>query len=71
MLVAVLTAPVTLFAIYVWIEEARLPYNSEGRYFDGVVVYHVEDVDVLAAIACAAVVLTGGAGFLSWRLRRR
>ena len=41
-------------------QTARYPYNSEGRYFDGVVVYHEEDpmayllLGFLWALPCAA-----------------
>ncbi|WP_207434336.1 hypothetical protein [Sabulibacter ruber] len=32
---------------YFFFERCALPYNSEGRYFDGTVVYHRQSVEVL------------------------
>ena len=42
---------------------ARLPYNSEGRYFDGVVVTH-ESAPVACGFLCVGAFLIAGIAFL-------
>jgi hypothetical protein len=49
---------------------ARLPYNSEGRYFDGVVVTH-ESAPVACDFLCAGAFFIAGIAFLFRRYLMR
>jgi hypothetical protein len=53
-LFSALLACAALFCTVIAVNTARLPFNSEGRYFDGVVVHH--DSAILA-FGIAALVL--------------
>ncbi len=65
LLVALAASAVFLFALIAWLRTAFLPYNSEGRYFDGdaTVYYDSEPLFfeilgvVSGAIGAAAVVV--------------
>jgi hypothetical protein len=43
-----------LFCTFITVNTARLPFNSEGRYFDGIVVHHD---DAILAYGLAALVM--------------
>lgn len=49
---------------------ARLSYNSEGRYFDGVVVTH-ESAPVACGLLCAGAFFIAGIAFLFRRYLMR
>lgn len=55
-LATVLAVFAAVFCSFITIEAARLPFNSEGRYFDGLVVHH--DSAVLA-YGVAAIAMWG------------
>lgn len=61
--------PATI-CLAVGIETGRYPYNKEGRYFDGVIVYHEDDPAffVLQGVLCAFPCVIAGALFA--RLRK-
>jgi hypothetical protein len=65
-----LAAGVTVVAAWLGFTAARLPYNSEGRYFDAEqgVVYLEQDVEFWAVVAVACRVL---AVALRWWSKRR
>ena len=44
------TATGLLFA-WLWWQRSTLPYNEEGRYFDGLVVYDQQSVAVFGGLA--------------------
>ncbi len=71
MLVAVAAGLLAVVAGIAWRETAGLPYNTEGRYFDGVTVTFDWEPQFWAVIGCTAVVITAGAGFGWWKLRQR
>jgi hypothetical protein len=70
-LVAVIAGLIALFAVNAWRQTAWLPYNTEGRYFDGVTVTFGWEPQLWALIGCTAVAITAGAGFALWKLRQR
>jgi len=49
---------------------ARLPYNSEGRYFDGVVVTH-ESAPLALGVLCVVSFVVAGLAFLLRRFLAR
>lgn len=51
-----------LFGV-LYVRLARLPYNSEGRYFDGVVVTH-ESAPVAFGVLCVVSFVIAGLVFL-------
>ncbi|MEZ5986133.1 MAG: hypothetical protein R3B94_09295 [Hyphomonas sp.] len=55
---------------WTWWQRSNLPYNEEGRYFDGLVIYEEQSAStylVLAVIFFLASLLTG---FWAWRRPR-
>lgn len=41
-----------------FINRMNLPYNSEGRYFSGIVVYHEQAVEVFGIISSVFIIIT-------------
>jgi hypothetical protein len=68
--VALPAAAVGAFATMMAFQSARLPYNSEGRYFDGVVVHHDGAQFVYGALALVAWAITGCAVWAACRLAK-
>jgi amino acid transporter len=62
-ILSALLAGVGLIFLALAIQRSTLPYNSEGNYFDGVVNYHKQAVEVYGVLAVvsflAAVLLFG------------
>ncbi|OSZ67765.1 hypothetical protein CAP38_03120 [Hydrogenophaga sp. IBVHS2] len=48
----------------------RLPYNEEGRHFDGLVVHHEGTGEVLAGVAVVLWALVSGCVVLAARCRK-
>jgi hypothetical protein len=65
--IAVLLAWVAMAATVLAVQAARLPYNSEGRYFDGLAVHHDGTQWVYGSAALLAWV---GVAALAWWARR-
>ncbi|NOQ75463.1 MAG: hypothetical protein GQ574_25870 [Crocinitomix sp.] len=57
----------TLFAItlYIYLDRISMPYNSQGRYFDGHVVYKDYAANLYGVISLIFGLLSGG---LVWEL---
>lgn len=53
-LLSVLLAGAGLFFLILTVLRSRLPYNSEGNYFDGVVNYHEQSIVVYGVMAAAS-----------------
>jgi hypothetical protein len=53
-LLSVLLAGAGLFFLILTVQRSRLPYNSEGNYFDGVVNYHEQSIVVYGVMAAAS-----------------
>lgn len=51
-------------------QAAFLPYNSEGRHFDGVVVHHDGAQFIFGAIALVAWAMAGGMAWFAYRWAR-
>lgn len=61
--VLLISGACTIFAIATWYARANLPYNEQGRYFDGLVVYDAQSVDIYVALAVLNVILTLSAAY--------
>lgn len=59
-----------VLALVAW-QRARLPYNEEGHYFDGLVNYHQQGVLGYAIAALAALLLALALAWVAQRVRRR
>jgi hypothetical protein len=71
-LLCVLTGLVTAALSALWWTRYNMPFNSEGRWYDGEVVYHESAVFTYGLLAIGSAVLTVGlAWFLSKHLRSR
>lgn len=57
-------AACTIFFAFSWFQRYRLPYNEDGRYFDGVTVMDYDTVLVLAIFAIGSLIATGVLYFL-------
>jgi hypothetical protein len=68
--VAVLTALAAAWTTWqAWVL-LRLPYNEQGRHFDGLVVHHEGTGEVLAGVAVGLWLLAAGGLALARRWRR-
>lgn len=54
-----------------FINRMNLPYNSEGRYFNGIVVYHEQAVEVFGIISSVFIIITIGLTYLLYRSFRK
>lgn len=70
LLAIALAVPAALVSAWA-ITKARLPYNEEGRHFDGLVVHHAGGDYVYAAVALALWLLVGLAVWGACRLQQR
>lgn len=59
-----------VLAVVAW-QRAGLPYNEQGRYFDGLVNYDEQSVLGYALAALAALFLAGALAWVARRARRR
>lgn len=64
---ACLLALVAMAASWLAVQAARLPYNSEGRHFDGIAVHHDGAQWMYAG---AALLAWAGVAWLVWWARR-
>lgn len=70
-LLAGLSAVAGLLAAGLAVEAARLPYDDQGRFFDGSAVHHDDAVLAYAVLAGAAFAVAAGLAGLARRLRKR
>jgi hypothetical protein len=71
-LLCVLTGLVTAAFSFLWWNRYNMPFNSEGRWYDGEVVYHESAVFVYGLLAIGSAALTMGlAWLLSMHLRSK
>lgn len=70
LLAIALAVPAVLWSAWA-ITQARLPYNEEGRHFDGLVVHHAGSEYVYAAMALVFWLLVGLAGWGACRVQQR
>ncbi len=72
LLVALAAGAVFLFALIAWLRTAFLPYNSEGRSFDGVAaVYYDFEPQYFAIVGVVSGALGAAAVVARRKLRRR
>jgi hypothetical protein len=70
---AALLSGVGLIFLTLAVRRSRLPYNSEGNYFDGVVNYHEHSVvgyGVMAGVSFLAAIMLYGTRLLMQRARQ-
>jgi hypothetical protein len=67
---SVLTGAIGVLFVSLTVNRSMLPYNSEGNYFDGVVVYHEQSVLGYGLCACVAAIVTLALAWMSRWLRR-
>ena len=63
-------AACTAFFTFSWFQRYRLPYNENGKYFDGVTVMDYDTVLVLAILAVGSFVATGVLSLLYFKLKK-
>jgi len=67
---ALLPVSMSALAATMAVQAALMPYNSEGRYFDGTVVHHDGAQFVYATAALLALAVSVWMGWLAYRLAR-
>ena len=51
---------------WLWWKRSNLPYNEEGRYFDGLVVYEEQSVSTYLVLAVIFFLTSLLAGYWAW-----
>jgi hypothetical protein len=69
-ILSLLPASIAVLTSVMAYQGALVPYNSEGRYFDGVVVHHDGAQLVYGAIALFAWIVVGWMASFAYRLAR-
>ena len=63
-----LPASTFVLTALIWWQRSQMPYNEQGRYFDGLVVYEAQSVGFYAALALFSLIMTLSAAY--WIFRR-
>lgn len=55
---------------WLWWQRRNLPYNEEGRYFDGLVVYEEQSASAYLVLVLIFFLTSLLAGYFAWRRSR-
>ena len=65
-----LSASIFVLTALIWWQRCQMPYNEQGRYFDGLIVYEAHSVGIYAALTLFSLIVTITTAFWLWRVRR-